>query len=59
MKADTSALNCRADVSALFFADIFGWTAVMVLLGCLSVIVVALLAVIYPKWKKFVREYHV
>ena len=39
-------------------ADIFGWTAVYILLTVLCAISVALLCIIYPKWKSFVREYN-
>ncbi|MBQ3224433.1 MAG: MFS transporter [Oscillospiraceae bacterium] len=40
-------------------ADLWNWTVVMGLLAVLCVIALILIAMIYPKWKKFTREYDI
>ena len=40
-------------------ADLWNWTVVMGLLAALCVVALILIAMIYPKWKKFSREYDI
>lgn len=40
-------------------ADLWNWTVVMGLLAALCVVALTLIALLYPKWKKFTREYDI
>ncbi len=40
-------------------ADLWNWTVVIALLAALCVISLIFLMIIYPKWKKFTREYDI
>ena len=40
-------------------ADLWNWTVVMGLLAVLCIVALILIAIIYPKWKKFTKEYEI
>lgn len=40
-------------------ADLWNWTVVIALLVALCIVSLILLLIIYPKWKKFIREYDI
>ena len=40
-------------------ADLWNWTAVLGILAALCIVSFIIVPVIYPRWKRFVREYHI